>query len=202
MKALLVIDVQNDFLPGGALAVTDGDKIIPFINEIAGNYDQIVATQDLHPANHGSFAVNHNKEIGTVIDFNGLPQLLWPVHCVNETKGAEFNEKLTVEFDTVVVKGTDETVDSYSGFFDNGKRNQTELHTYLQTKGITELDVVGLATDYCVKFTVIDALELGYKVNVLLNGCRGVNIQEHDVQKAVQEMENAGAVIVKPNTHK
>lgn len=199
MKALLVIDVQNDFLPGGALAVTEGDQIIPYINEIAGDYELVVATQDWHPENHGSFAANHNGEaIGNVIDLNGLPQLLWPTHCVEGTAGAEFSEELTVEFDKVVLKGTDIEVDSYSGFFDNGKRNQTELHKYLQEQGVTELDVVGLATDYCVKFTVIDALELGYKTNVLLRGCRGVNIQEGDVEKAVLEMEKLGAVVVEP----
>lgn len=197
MKALLVIDVQNDFLPGGALAVTGGDEIIPYINEIAGGYDLVVATQDWHPADHGSFAANHDGEnIGNVIDLNGLPQLLWPVHCVEGSAGADFSDQLTLRFDKIVPKGTDRTVDSYSGFFDNGKRNQTELHKYLQEQGVTDLDVVGLATDYCVKFTVIDALELGYRVNLLLQGCRGVNIGKGDTDKAVQEMRELGAEIM------
>lgn len=198
MKALLIIDIQKDFLPGGALAVTEGDQIVPYVNSIIPGYEQVVATQDWHPENHGSFAANHEGgEVGTLRDLHGLEQILWPVHCVQDTDGAAFADGLTVEqIDTVVYKGEDPTVDSYSGFFDNGRRNKTELDEILKAKGVTALDVVGLATDYCVTFTVLDALDLGYEVRLLTEGCRGVNLQPGDVDRAIEEMRAAGAEII------
>ncbi len=198
MKALLIIDVQNDFLPKGALAVKDGEQIIPYINDIMGNYELVVATQDWHPAEHGSFAMHHKDgEVGSLGELHGLPQILWPVHCVQNSEGAKLASALKVEaIDNIVYKGEDITVDSYSGFFDNGRRNQTTLHEYLQSQTVTELHVVGLATDYCVKFTVLDALDLGYKVTLLTEGCRGVNLKAGDVDKAIIDMQEAGAEII------
>lgn len=198
MKTLLIIDIQNDFLPGGNLAVTEGDKTIPYINGIIPEYELVVATLDWHPNDHGSFAANHEaKNPGELVDLNGLDQILWPTHCVQGTTGAAFPEELNAtQIDKVVQKGMNPLVDSYSGFFDNGKREETELHNYLQEKQVTELDIVGLATDYCVKFTVLDALDHGYAVNLLTAGCRGVDLQKGDVEKAIAQMKDKGATII------
>lgn len=197
MKALLLIDIQKDFLPGGALAVTDGDAIIPYVNSIMDEYPLVVATQDWHPGDHGSFAVNNGDvEVGTLGELNGLPQVFWPVHCVENTNGAALADDLDGEkIKKIVYKGEDQGVDSYSGFFDNGKKNQTDLDAYLKEQGVTELHVAGLATDYCVKFTVLDALDLGYKVTLLLEGCRGVNLSDGDVDRAIEEMKSHGAIV-------
>src|SRR5881392_3594994 len=137
MKTLIIIDVQNDFVPGGALAVQDGNAVVPVINRLQPRFDHVVATQDWHPANHGSFAANHpGKKVGEVIDLNGLPQILWPVHCVQNTCGAEFHPALAVSHITrVFPKGTDPTTDSYSGFFDNGHRKSTGMGEWLKKQG-------------------------------------------------------------------
>ena len=131
MNALILVDIQNDFLPGGALPVPEGDAVIPIANRLqaGGRFDLIVATQDWHPADHGSFAANHpGHKVGEVIDLNGLPQILWPVHCVQETRGAAFADGLAMmDIEKVFTKGTDPTIDSYSGFFDNGQRKATGL---------------------------------------------------------------------------
>ena len=157
----------------------------------------VVATQDWHPPNHGSFASQHGVEVGTRFQLEGLPQIAWPDHCVEGTKGAELAAPLDVErIDHVVKKGTDPRIDSYSGFFDNDHRHSTGLESYLKSVGVSGLTVMGLATDYCVKFTVLDALQLGYPTWVLLEGCRGVNLNAGDVESAIAEMEGAGAVIV------
>ncbi len=197
-RALIVVDVQNDFLPGGALAVPNGDQVIPVINQMMEEeYDQIIATQDWHPQSHGSFASVHNRSVGEVIQLDGLPQFLWPVHCVQRSEGAEFAKALnSAAFTKVFRKGTDVHVDSYSGFFDNAKRRSTGLGEYLKLHEIEELTICGLATDYCVKFTVLDALELGFKVTVIKDACRGVNIHKDDVEKALAEMKIAGATLV------
>ncbi|WP_158210919.1 bifunctional nicotinamidase/pyrazinamidase [Myroides phaeus] len=163
MKALLVVDLQYDFLPGGSLAVADGDKIIDVINDIQPNFDLIVATQDWHPANHKSFAVQHpTHQLFDVIDLNGIPQVLWPEHCVQGTKGAEFtsawdNNKVAAIFR----KGMNVEVDSYSGFYDNNKLSNTGLLGYLKDKNISELYICGLAAEFCVYFTAKDAKEAG-----------------------------------------
>ena len=198
MKTLLLIDLQNDFCPGGALAVDEGNLLIPIANALMPKFDLVLATQDWHPATHGSFAANHPwRKPGQVIDLNGLPQVLWPIHCVQESFGAEFVKDLNTEaIHKVFVKGTDPEIDSYSGFFDNGHRKATGLGDYLKAQGVTELWVMGIATDYCVKFTVLDALELGFKVNLIEDACRGVNLQAGDVTQAVIDMQSKGANLV------
>lgn len=198
MNALILVDIQNDFLPGGALAVPNGDEIVPIVNQLQPYFDLVVATQDWHPANHGSFAVNHRgKNPFEVIDLNGLTQVLWPVHCVQNTNGGDFAPGLDRNrWDRVFHKGTDSTVDSYSGFFDNGHRQATGLGDYLRAKGVTYVSVAGLATDYCVKFTVLDALELGFKTRLIEDACRGIDLQPGDIRKAVEEMRAAGAEIL------
>ncbi len=197
MKALLLIDLQRDFCAMGALEVPDGDAVIPIANELIKNYDLVVATQDWHPANHGSFAANHPwRKPGQVIDLHGLSQVLWPIHCVQDTFGATFHPHLDTEgIHHIVQKGTNPEIDSYSGFFDNGHRQATGMDAYLKEKGVDEVHIMGLATDYCVKFTALDAVELGYKTVLLVEGCRGVNLQEGDVEKAIKEMEEKGILI-------
>ena len=194
MKALIIVDVQNDFLPGGALAVPSGNEIIPYINGIQDTYDLVVATQDWHPADHGSFAANHpGTKPGEVINLNGLAQILWPVHCVQHSFGAQFSKELkTSLIKQVFTKGEDSAVDSYSGLFDNGKRNATGLGEYLRDMGVTQVDVVGLAADYCVKFTAIDAKEYGFETCVLKEGTRAVNLSANDFDKAIEELKEAG----------
>jgi len=199
MKALLIIDIQNDFCPGGALAVKEGDQIVPVVNQLQPHFDLVVAAQDWHPANHESFAAHHEgKEPGEIIKLNGLEQLLWPIHCVQGSYGAEFVAELDKDrIDSVFQKGLDASVDSYSGFYDNGQRNSTGLGDYLKEKGVTEVYVVGLATDYCVKYTALDAQELGFKTTVIEDGCRGVEINAGDVARTLEEMRRIGINVIK-----
>jgi len=198
MTALLLIDIQEDFLPGGALAVEGGDAIIPVVNRLQKRaYDQIIATMDWHPKGHRSFADTHGKEIGHVVMLNGVEQVLWPVHCVQGSVGAQFPAKLEIaSIDKVIKKGTDVAIDSYSAFFDNGRQKQTELHAYLQRCGIHSLHIAGLATDYCVKYTVLDALALGYDCSVITDACRGVEREKGDCRAALFEMQKAGASLI------
>jgi nicotinamidase/pyrazinamidase len=198
MKALILVDIQNDFLPGGALAVPEGDKVIPVANRLQTVFTVVVATQDWHPPNHGSFAANHPaKNVFDQIDLNGLPQTLWPIHCVQNTKGAELASTLDRgRISKVFLKGTDPRIDSYSGFFDNGHRKSTGLGEWLKAQGITEVFVCGLATDYCVKFTALDALQIGFKTHFIEDASRGVNLQPGDVDRAIQEMKQAGIHVV------
>jgi len=169
MQALIIVDVQNDFLPGGTLAVQHGDEIIETINRIQANYDLVVATQDWHPKKHRSFASQHPGSIVfETIDLNGLSQVLWPDHCVQETAGARFATALnTSKIEAIFRKGMDPEIDSYSGFFDNGKRRATGMADYLKGRGITEVAVCGLAADYCVYYTASDALDLGFSATIL-----------------------------------
>lgn len=199
MNALILVDIQNDFLPGGALAVPEGDKIVPLVNTLLPHFPLVVATQDRHPAGHGSFAVNHPGrspfELG---ELAGLPQVLWPVHCVEGTPGADFAPGLdTARIARVFPKGTDREIDSYSGFFDNGHRRATGLGDYLRERGATRVFVVGLATDYCVKFTALDARALGFEVTLIEDACRGVNLAPGDVAHALAEMRAAGVEIIR-----
>ncbi len=198
MKALILVDIQTDFLPGGALAVPDGDAIIPVVNGLQTNFPLVVATQDWHPANHGSFAANHpGKNVFEQIDLNGLPQTLWPVHCVQGTPGAELATGLQRErIVKIFPKGTDGGIDSYSGLNDNGHRKSTGLGEWLKAKGVTEVFVCGLATDYCVKFTALDAAQMGFKTFFIEDASRGVNLQPDDVKNAVAEMNRVGITTV------
>jgi nicotinamidase/pyrazinamidase len=198
MNALVLVDVQNDFVPGGALAVPEGDAIVPVCNRISKSFDLIVATQDWHPANHGSFARSHpGREVGEVIDLNGLPQILWPVHCVQNTPGTAFVPGLDISrVERVFQKGTDPAIDSYSGFFDNGHRKATGLGDYLKQRGVTDVFVAGLATDYCVKFTALDANSLGFNTSLIQDASRGVNVHPGDVDAAVEDMRRAGVRIL------
>ena len=201
MKALILVDLQNDFTPnspGGQLAVPEGNHVIPVANNLIPNYDLVVATQDWHPANHQSFASQHpNHQVGDIINLNGNPQILWPDHCIQNTIGSEFCKNLnTNAIDHITHKGTDPNIDSYSGFFDNNHLKSTGLDALLKKLNATELFIMGLATDYCVKFTAIDAVQLGYKTNLILEGCRGVNLQPDDSNKAISEMKQAGVTII------
>jgi nicotinamidase/pyrazinamidase len=198
MKALLLIDLQNDFCPGGALEVKEGDQVIPIANHLLDHFPLVVATQDWHPADHGSFAAIYPfRRPGQVINLDGLQQVLWPIHCVQESFGAELVASLEQsKIHKVFYKGTEKNIDSYSGFFDNGHRKSTGLGDFLKEQGVTEVYILGLATDYCVKFSALDALELGFKVSLIEDACRGVNLQEGDVERAVGEMRTAGARIL------
>jgi nicotinamidase/pyrazinamidase len=197
MKTLVLVDLQNDFCLGGNLAVPEGEQVAPIANALMKRFDLVVATRDWHPANHGSFADNHpGKKIGECIQLDGLEQILWPSHCVQNTFGAEFQKDVATDgIDEVFFKGTDPMVDSYSGFFDNQHRNATGLEAYLKEKGVTAIYVAGLATDYCVKFTVLDALDLGFDVTVVTDGCRAVNVQPGDGDSALADMVAKGAKV-------
>ena len=194
MKALLVVDVQNDFCPGGALAVEHGNTIVEGINRVAQKFDIVVTTQDWHPQNHGSFASNHSGakpfDLGTL---SGRDQVLWPDHCVQNSHGAEFHPELQVSSRNFV-KGTNPEADSYSGFFDDDGTS-TGLDVYLKSKNVTQLYICGLATDFCVKFTGLDALKQGFETVVLEDLCKGVNMDPADSDKALNELHNAGGAI-------
>ncbi len=197
MKALILVDIQNDFCPGGALAVADGDAIIPLANKLMQEVDVVVATQDWHPENHGSFACNNpGKKLFDIGELSGLPQVMWPTHCVQWSGGAQFHPGLDTRHITrVFPKGTDHTIDSYSGFFDNGKRKATGLGEWLKAKGMRELLICGLATDYCVKATAIDAAQMGFHTVLIENACRGVGIKPTDIPDALAAMRQAGVEI-------
>ena len=199
MNGLIIVDLQNDFLPGGALPVPRGDEVIPLANELQSRFELIVATQDWHPANHGSFAVNHpGKKPGDRIMLNGIEQILWPVHCVQNTPGAEF----VASFDTkrigrIFQKGTDPKIDSYSAFFDNAHRRSTGLSDYLKERFVTDVYLVGLALDYCVKYSVLDAQQLGFNAQVIVDGSRGIALDPGDLDRVLDEMKRAGATLLK-----
>jgi len=198
MKALILVDMQNDFLPGGALAVPDGDAVIPIANKLQAAFPLVAATQDWHPANHSSFAANHpGKKVFEQIELNpGEPgQTLWPVHCVQGTSGADLAPGLQRErIAKIFHKGTDAGIDSYSGLFDNGHRKSTGLGEWLKAKGVTDVFVCGLATDYCVKYTTLDAAHMGFKTHFIEDASRGVNLRPDDVKSAIAEMNRAGVV--------
>src|SRR5262245_46572725 len=199
MKALILTDIQNDFIPGGALPVPDGDQIVPVANRLQRLFDVVVATQDWHPPNHGSFAANHrDKKPGDIIELDGLPQVLWPVHCVQNTAAAAFVRELeTSRIAGIFFKGTDPTVDSYSGFFDNAHRKATGLGQFLADRRIKEVYIAGLATDYCVKFTALDAADLGFKTHIIEDACRGINLNPGDVDTALEELKRTGIAVVR-----
>jgi nicotinamidase/pyrazinamidase len=198
MNALVLVDIQNDFLPDGALPVAEGDQVVAVANRVMDRFDLVVATQDWHPADHGSFAANHaGRRVGEVVDLHGLSQILWPVHCVQGTRGADFAPGLDRgRIDAVFRKGTDPSIDSYSGFFDNGHRKATGLGEYLRARGAETVYIMGLATDYCVKFTALDAVREGFTTVVIEDGCRGVEARRGDVDAALAEMRAAGVAVV------
>ena len=197
MHALILVDIQNDFCPGGALAVADGDAVVAVANRAMPRFDLVVATQDWHPAAHGSFAVNQpGRQPFEMGDLAGLPQVLWPAHCVQWTGGAQFHPGLdTRKVARVFPKGTDPAIDSYSGFFDNGRRKATGLGDWLRAQGVEAVAVCGLATDYCVKATAIDAVALGLRTTLLADACRGVGLQPGDIPAALDAMAQAGVTI-------
>jgi nicotinamidase/pyrazinamidase len=198
MRALVLVDLQYDFCPGGALAVARGDETITVARKLMPKFETIVATQDWHPREHRSFATsNPGSHPGDVIQLNGLPQVMWPVHCVQGTHGAELHAGLDKALITrVFQKGTDLEIDSYSGFYDNGHQKATGLGTWLREQHIEQLYIMGLATDYCVKFTTLDARDLGFDVWLVEDGCRAVDLQVGDGDRALADMRRAGATII------
>lgn len=197
-KALIIVDLQNDFMEGGSLAVPEANQVIPVANNVQHVFEFIIATKDWHPENHGSFASNHpHHQPGDVVKLAGLSQILWPNHCVQNTKGAEFVAGFnTQSINKIFYKGIDPQIDSYSAFFDNAHRRSTGLSEFLQQQGIEEIYLLGVATDYCVKYSVLDACQLGLKVYLIEDGCRGVNLHADDSLKAFAEMEAAGAIVI------
>lgn len=177
MNALILVDIQNDFLPGGSLAVNDGDKILLVANTIQHKFPLVVATQDWHPSDHGSFASSHPGkrpfEMGKLAD---MDQVMWPDHCVQGQVGSEFSSELNAhKIEAIFRKGTDKSIDSYSGFFDNGKKKSTGLGDYLKGKGVKDVYLAGLAADFCVGFTALDALELGFNLFLIEDGTRAID---------------------------
>jgi nicotinamidase/pyrazinamidase len=198
MQALVLVDIQNDFLPGGALGVPEGDRVVPVANRLMSRFPLVVATQDWHPPDHGSFASQHpGRQPGEAVMLRGIPQTLWPDHCVQDTWGADFAPALAIwRVHRIFQKGIDRDVDSYSGLYDNGHLRSTGLGEFLRIRGVAEIVLLGLATDYCVKFSTLDALHLGLHVRVVRDGCRGVNLRPGDSDLAWQELQRAGAEII------
>ena len=201
MKALVIVDVQNDFLPGGALEVKHGDQIIFIINEIIEKFELVVATKDWHPADHKSFASQHDgKNLGDMVKLRDLDQVLWPDHCVQGTEGAEFSKELNQsKTQKIFVKGIDSEIDSYSGFFDNGHLKSTGLSDYLRKAKVREVYIVGLATDYCVKYTALDSIKEGFQTFVIVDATKAVNLKSNDYEEAIEEMQKAGSIILNSN---
>jgi nicotinamidase/pyrazinamidase len=193
--ALLVIDVQNDFCPKGALAVTNGDKIVKGINALMPDFDAVILTQDWHPAGHSSFATSHDADPMSVVQMPYGPQVLWPDHCIIGTSGAQFHQDLNVDnADMLIRKGYNAKIDSYSAFFENDHQTPTGLEGYLRTRGIDTLTLVGLATDFCVNYSAVDAASLGFDVTVCMNLCRAIDF-DGSLAAAVEGMKNAGVNI-------
>lgn len=196
--ALIVIDVQNDFCPGGALAVPGGDEIVPLVNTLMGRFPLVVATQDWHPPGHASFASSHpgKNPFDTIVMGEGM-QTLWPDHCVQGTPGAELHPALDPRPPALVLrKGMDPLVDSYSAFRDNDRRCVTGLHGYLQARSVRTLFLCGLATDYCVHYTAVDARELDYDVSIIIDACRAIDAPTGSAARRLDELRRAGVVIV------
>ena len=192
MHALIVIDVQNDFCPGGALAVPEGDTIVPGINALMGDFDAVILTQDWHPSGHSSFASHHGAEPMTLTEMPYGPQVLWPDHCVQGSPGADFHKDLmTDRADLIIRKGYNPAIDSYSAFFENDKTTPTGLEGYLRTRGIDTLTMVGLATDFCVNYSAVDAARLGFTVTVRQDLCRAIDF-DGSLATALEEMAGAG----------
>lgn len=199
MRALIIVDIQNDFVAGGKLEVPSGEQIIPLVNALSDRFELVVATQDWHPANHRSFASNHpNGNPFEVIDLEGLEQVLWPDHCVQGTRGADLHPQLSVaRIEAIFRKGMDSSIDSYSGFFDNGHKKSTGLAGYLKERKVDEVYVCGLAADYCVYYTAMDAIQSGFKTYYIEDATRAID--EAGFGKAKSDILSAGGHIVNSN---
>ena len=195
-QALIVIDVQNDFCPDGRLAVPDGDAVVAPINALMREFETVILTQDWHPAGHSSFATSHpNKAAFEMIEMPYGPQVLWPDHCVQGTEGAQFHPDLQLKADMILRKGFRPMIDSYSGFFENDQTTPTGLEGYLRNRGISDVILVGLATDFCVAYTALDAARLGFRVRVELDACRAIDL-DGSLDKAMTEMRAAGVQLM------
>jgi nicotinamidase/pyrazinamidase len=197
--ALIMVDLQNDFCEGGSLPVPDGDAVIPLANQLQPFFDMVVATKDWHPENHMSFAANHpGHKPGEIIKVHGFNQVLWPNHCVQHSRGSEFHPLLnTKNVQQFFHKGVDQYVDSYSAFYDNEHLRATGLEDYLKKEGVTDIYIMGLATDYCVKYSCLDASQMPFTVYLIEDACRGVELKPGDVASALQEIQKAGVKLVK-----
>lgn len=194
-QALIVIDVQNDFCPGGALAVTGGDAIVPGINAIMDDFAAVIFTQDWHPAGHLSFASSHpGHQPFDVTQMPYGPQVLWPDHCIQGTPGADFHPTLRTDGDLIIRKGFRPAIDSYSAFFENDRTTPTGLDGYLRSRGLDNLTLVGLATDYCVAFSAVDAARLGYRVSVRTDLCRAIDLQGSQA-RMMDTMRDCGVIL-------
>lgn len=199
MKALIIVDLQNDFMPGGALGVPQGDQIVPIINALIPKFDLVVASQDWHPKDHVSFAVNHpGKKVGDVVNVGDIDQILWPAHCICNTHGAELVAGLNKEkIEGCFHKGSDKDIDSYSAFFDNARLKSTGLDDFLKSRGVTEVYLVGLATDYCVLYSAFDAIDLGFRVFVIVDACKPINLDARDEERAFAAISVLGGEIIR-----
>lgn len=196
MKALILVDIQNDFLPGGALEVPQGDAIIPLANKLQEHFDLVVATQDWHPAEHGSFASNHEgKKPFDKIQLADMEQILWPDHCVQGTPGAGFPKELNMnKVEAIFRKGMDHEIDSYSGFFDNGHKKSTGMADYLRGRNVDTIYITGLAGDVCVNFTLNDAVEEGFKTVLVKDATRPID--EDDFKNALKQLKEKGVTVI------
>lgn len=197
MKVLVIIDMQNDFMPNGALPVPEGDKIVPLINKLQDKFDLVIATQDWHPEAHASFASSHeDKKVYEVIDLDGIEQVLWPDHCVKGSSGAQFHAELnTTKWETIFRKGTNPEIDSYSGFYDNAHLKSTGLSGYLKEKGASELYFCGLAAEYCVYFSAKDALKEGFKTVLIEDATKALSNEEFEKAK-LDILNNGGRIML------
>lgn len=198
MEALMLVDIQNDFCTGGALEVPEGEQVVPVANKLIDYFEQVVATQDWHPPDHGSFASQHTgKKPFETGELAGMTQILWPDHCVQYSKGAAFHPDLrTDKLTKVIVKGTDREIDSYSGFFDNGHRKATGLDDYLKANKVDTVYIMGLAADVCVYFTTLDALKLGYNTYLIRDGIKGVDMNPGDTKVCLKDVSSQGAILI------
>jgi nicotinamidase/pyrazinamidase len=198
MEAFLVIDMENDFMPKGSLGIKGADEIVPLINQLMAQFPCVIASKDWHPEDHCSFAASHpGKKPGDEIEIKGHSQVLWPVHCVRNTSGADFAPFLKQELIcSVFYKGTDRSIDSYSAFFDNARSKSTGLTGYLKSQNVTELYIAGLTTDYCVVYSALDGINEGFKVTVIQDACRGINLQPHDADNALAAIAAQGGTII------
>ena len=197
-----MIDIQNDFCEGGSLAVPNADTIIPLANQLQLYFDHVIATQDWHPFDHVNYAIHHpGHQAGDILLINGIQQILWPKHCEQYSKGAEFHPLLrTQNIRQVFQKGTDRDIDSYSAFYDNGHVKSTGLFEYLSSQHITDIYLIGLATDYCVKYSALDAVKLGFNVYVIEDACKGIDLHFGDIAEALREMKAAGVQLITSGT--